>query len=168
MDFFSLGKYYEGIDSFASQASDQTGYKWSLKRTRADNDALQTARQEISAATNVRENTSHPTASGSSSSGGGRVLGPTLPSASDLTLARESAAEWGEKERAYQRKREKGEARDRIEDMVGPKPVGREAMLEKKQARREGDRTFRERGDDGMDLDESTTMGGGDSFRERY
>jgi len=95
------------------------------------------------------------------------VLGPTLPSASDLTLAKESATEWEEKERLYQRKREKAEARDRVEDMVGPKAVGREAMLEKKQARREGDRSFRERGDDGMDLDESTTMGGGDSFRDR-
>jgi hypothetical protein len=60
------------------------------------------------------------------------------------------------------------EAKDRVEDMVGPKAVGREAMLEKKQLRRENDRTFRERGDDGLDMDESTTMGGGDSFKERY
>lgn len=96
------------------------------------------------------------------------MLGPTLPSASDLTLAREYAVEQEEKERLYQRRREKAEAKDRIEDMVGPKAVGREAMLEKKQLRRENDRTFRERGDDGFDLDESTTMGGGDSFQERY
>jgi hypothetical protein len=91
-----------------------------------------------------------------------------MPSAADLTLAREYAAEQEEEKRRYQRKKEKAEGRDRIEDMVGPKAVGREAMLEKKQVRREMDRTFRERGDDGFDLDESTTMGGGDSFQQRY
>jgi hypothetical protein len=53
--------------------------------------------------------------------------------------------------------------------MVGPKEVGREGMLEKKRARREGDRAFREKGDDGfVEADEKTLLGGGDSFRERY
>jgi len=52
--------------------------------------------------------------------------------------------------------------------MVGPKEVGREGMLEKKRARREGDRAFREKGDDGfVEADEKTLLGGGDSFRER-
>ena len=42
-------------------------------------------------------------------------------------------------------------------------------MLEKKRARREGDRAFREKGDDGfVEADEKTLLGGGDSFRERY
>jgi len=91
-----------------------------------------------------------------------------MPSASDLTLAREYANEEAEEERRYRRKQDKAEAKDRVEDMVGPKSVGREAMLEKKQLRRQNDRAFRERGDDGFDLDESTTMGGGDSFRERF
>lgn len=95
------------------------------------------------------------------------MLGPIMPSASDLTLAREYANEQQEEERRYRRKRDKAEAKDRVEDMVGPKSVGREAMLEKKQLRRENDKAFRERGDDGFDLDESTIMGGGDSFRER-
>lgn len=160
-----LGKYYEGIDSSAIQASDQTAYKWNFtsKQTRADGDTLRTTREEIIAATNARE----PSRAGPSSSGA-RVLGPTLPSASDLTLAREYAAEREEDERRYQRKRDKIEARERIEDMVGPKAVGREAMLEKKQVRRQNDRAFRERGEDGLDLDESTTMGGGDSFQQRY
>ena len=96
-------------------------------------------------------------------------MGPTLPSASDLVLARESAAEYDSAERSYKRKREKAEAKERIEDMVGPKEVGREAMLEKKRARREGDRSFRERGDEGFaETDEGTLMGGGDSFKERF
>jgi len=51
--------------------------------------------------------------------------------------------------------------------MVGPKEVGREGMLEKKRVQREGDRAFREKGDEGLELDESTLMGGGDSFKER-
>ncbi|KAF9443278.1 hypothetical protein P691DRAFT_843329 [Macrolepiota fuliginosa MF-IS2] len=161
-------KYYEGIDSSVAQASDQTAFKWSFtsKQTRADGDALRAAREEISAATNAREQSSSATSPGSSSSRA-RMMGPTLPSASDLTFAREYAAEQQEKERLYQRKRDKAEARDRVEEMVGPKAVGREAMLEKKQLRRENDRAFRERGDEGLDLDESTTMGGGDSFQDR-
>jgi len=164
-----LGRYYQGINASLAQASDQTTYKWSFtsKQTRADGDALRAAREEISAATNVRDHSSQKVPSGSGSSKG-RMLGPIMPSASDLTLAREYANEQQEEERRYRRKQDKTEAKDRVEDMVGPKSVGREAMLEKKQLRRENDRTFRERGDDGFDLDESTTMGGGDSFRERF
>lgn len=90
-----------------------------------------------------------------------------MPSAADLTLARELTKEQRDEERAYQKKREKLDAKDRLEEMVGPKPVGKEAMFEKKRAKREGDRSFRERGDDGLELDESTLMGGGDSFREQ-
>jgi hypothetical protein len=41
-------------------------------------------------------------------------------------------------------------------------------MLEKKRARREDDRAFREKGDDGFEADESTLLGGGDSFRDQY
>lgn len=93
-------------------------------------------------------------------------MGPTLPSQSDLTLAREEADEWRTKDRDLKRKREKLEAKERIEDMVGPKEVGREGMLEKKRAKREADRSFRERGDEGLEADESTLMGGGSSFRE--
>jgi len=90
-----------------------------------------------------------------------------MPAASDLTLARELTAEQREEERLYKRKRDKLEVKERVEDMVGPKPVGREGMLEKKRAKREGDRAFRERGDEGLEVDESTLLGGGDSFRDQ-
>jgi hypothetical protein len=90
-----------------------------------------------------------------------------MPTASDLTLARELTVEQREEERVYKRKRDKLEAKEREEDMVGPKPVGREGMLEKKRAKREGDRAFRERGDEGLEVDESTLLGGGDSFRDQ-
>lgn len=95
------------------------------------------------------------------------MQGPTLPSASDITLAREMAADQAREEREYRRKKDKLDARDRMEDMVGPKPVGREAMMEKKRAKRESDRSYRDKGDEGLEADESTLLGGGDSFREQ-
>ena len=150
-------------------ATTNTAYKWSFasKRSRADDDALQTARERVSAATYGREISSHELGSSSRASGSGRVKGPTLPSASDLTLAREMNAEQQDEMRAHKRKREKAEAKERVEDAVGPKEVGREGMLEKKRAKRENDRAFRERGDDGLELDESTLLGGGDSFKDQ-
>jgi hypothetical protein len=95
------------------------------------------------------------------------MQGPTLPSASDLVLAREAASEYYDDERKYKRKRDMAEAKEKVEDMVGPKEVGREGMLEKKRAKRDNDRAFREKGDEGYEADESTLLGGGDSFRER-
>ena len=145
----------------AQAASSQTAYKWSFasKTSRTDNEALRLAREEIDSATYGR---AQPSGSSSSS---GRVLGPTMPSASDRTLARETEAEHRAADRDYQRKRDRKEAKERIEDMVGPKEMGRAGQLEKKKAQREADKAFRERGDDGFDVDESTLMGGGDSFQ---
>jgi hypothetical protein len=60
-----------------------------------------------------------------------------LPSASDLTLGREMNAEQQLDIRAHKRKREKAEGKERVEDVVGPKEVRREGMLEKKRAKRE-------------------------------
>lgn len=155
---------YAGIDPSSIAATTQTAYKWSFasKKSRADDDALRAAREEVGVATYGRDPYR------GSSSGGGRVQGPTLPSASDLVLARELASETQEEERRYKRKRDKLEAKERVEDMVGPREVGREGMLEKKRAKREGDRAFRERGDDGLEMDESTLLGGGDSFKAQY
>ncbi|KAG5639635.1 hypothetical protein H0H81_008796 [Sphagnurus paluster] len=152
---------YSGIDPSTVVATTQTAYKWSFasKKSRADEDALRAAREEISAATYNRE---APSQVGSSR---GRVQGPTLPSASDLALSRENAAEQWQEEYSYKRKRDKLEAKERVEEMVGPREVGREGMLEKKRARREADRNFREKGDEGLEIDESTLLGGGDSFK---
>ena len=158
---------YVGIDPSTISATAQTAYKWSFasNKSRIDNEALRAAREQVGAAT-------YGSSSGSGIGGGGgsaRVQGPTLPSASDLVLARELASEHRDEERSYKRKRDRVEAKERIEDMVGPREVGREGMLEKKKARREGDRAFREKGDDGfMETDETTLLGGGDSFKERW
>ena len=123
---------------------------------------MHAARAEVGAAT-YREP--------SSRSGGGsnkRVQGPTLPPQADRVLAREAAEERAAAERDYQRKRDRAEARERVEDMVGPREVGRERMLEKKRERRETDRAFRDRGDEGLDVDEKTLLGGGDSFKAEW
>ena len=109
-----------------------------------------------------------PHGEGPSSRSGGRIQGPAMPPGFDLTLAREQAAEHRDEERTNKRKRDKTETKERIEEMVGPKPVGREGMLEKKKLKRENDRDFREKGDEGLEIDEKTLMGGGDSFKAQY
>lgn len=119
----------------------------------------------MGAATYNRSRSEHAS---SSASGSGRIQGPTLPSQSDLTLAREETESHRSTERNLKRKRDRKEGKERVEDMVGPKAVGKEGMLENKRAKREADRTFREKGDDGFEADESTLMGGGDSFRDQY
>jgi len=155
---------YAGVDPSGQTATSQTAYKWAFtsKRTKADDNALQAARAEVGAATYGASNGSSRTPGDGSVK---RVQGPTLPPQTDHILAREAAAEEATAEREYQRKRDKAEARDRVEDMVGPREVGRERMLEKKRERRDNDRAFREKGDEGLDVDEGTLMGGGDSFK---
>ena len=159
----SVESLYAGVDPSKQSATLQTAYKWAFasNRTKAENDALQVTRAEVGAATYGGDGPS--TTSGDDRSK--RVQGPTLPSRADHILAREAAEEEAAAERVYQRKRDKAEAREHIEDMVGPREVGRERMLEKKRERREGDRAFREKGDEGLEVDEGTLMGGGDSFK---
>ena len=126
---------------------------------------MQVARAEVGAATYGVGNGPSTTPGGGSIK---RVQGPTMPPQADRILAREAAEEKAAEEREYQRKRDRAEARERVEDAVGPREVGRERMLEKKRERREGDRAFRERGDEGLDVDEGTLMGGGDSFKAQW
>lgn len=148
------GLYYDAA-AMAGPAANQTAYRWSFAKDRGvDADALRDARAQVDSATYH--------------SGVGRTIGPALPSASDLVLAREAASEHQTLERDLKRKRDRIEAKERLEDVVGPKEVGREGMLEKKRAKRENDRAFREKGDDGYEADESTLLGGGDSFRDQY
>ncbi|KAG6380645.1 hypothetical protein JVT61DRAFT_5011 [Boletus reticuloceps] len=153
----SKGLYHDAA-AMVGPAANQTKYKWSFatKGSGVDDNALRAAREQVDLATYHL-----------SGSAGGRVIGPTLPSASDLVLAREAVLEHHASERDLKRKRDRAEAKERLEDTVGPKEVGREGMLEKKRARRENDRAFREKGDDGYEADESTLLGGGDSFRDQ-
>ncbi|KAJ7733810.1 hypothetical protein B0H14DRAFT_3898857 [Mycena olivaceomarginata] len=130
-------------------AESQTGYKWSFaaNKSRVDNAALRALRRPILL------------------SAGRSIRGPTLPSSADLAYARELASESAHADASLKRKRDRAEAKERVEDMVGPREVGREGALEKKRARREADRSFRERGDDGLEADEGVLLGGGDSFK---
>ena len=100
--------------------------------------------------------------------GSSRVIGPTLPSSSDRILLREAQEEARYTERNHERKRARQEDKERIEDLVGSKEQGREGMLEKKKMRREVDRAARDAKDDTLgEYDDSTLMGGGDSFQAR-
>ena len=166
------------MEPSAVHAASNTAYKWSFadKTSRADDEALRAAREEVSSATHNRRTSGDDTSlrphdEPSTSLGGsssGRVRGPTLPTSADLVHARELESEYKEEDRKHKRKRDKLEAKERIEDVVGPKEVGKEGMLEKKRVKREQDRAFREKGDDGLEADESTLIGGGDGFRDAY
>ena len=131
-------------------------------------------RREVGAATQSADpDATSPNASTGKSLGdirkSGKSIGPTMPSSSELTLLRESAAEFRAVEAAYTRKRARAEERERIEDLVGPKEQGREGALEKKRVRREEGRATQAVKDDIFgDYDEGTLMGGGDSFQARY
>ncbi|KAI6012718.1 hypothetical protein F5J12DRAFT_971937 [Pisolithus orientalis] len=162
------GKYFDELSGERARSYFRkfvkTGYKWSFasKSSGTDAEALRSAREDVDSATYGPGRKSR----GDTRATGGRTLGPTLPSASDLVLAREAASEYQATERDLKRKRDRAEAKDRLEDIVGPKEVGREAMLEKKRARRENDKAFGEKGDEGLEADESTLLGGGDSFKD--
>ncbi|KAJ7589370.1 hypothetical protein C8J56DRAFT_1049017 [Mycena floridula] len=82
----------------------------------------------------------------SSSAGPSRVFGPTLPSTADLVLAREREEEDRKAERSYKQKRDKAEDNERIGEMVGP--------------------AFPAKGNEGLEVDESRLLGGGDSFKD--
>ncbi|KIY43408.1 hypothetical protein FISHEDRAFT_53506 [Fistulina hepatica ATCC 64428] len=165
-------EFYAGIDTSTIDAQSQTSYKWSFadKKTKADEEAIRAVREEVGTAARVRsavspsDSQSKGPVAGPSS---GRLHGPTLPSSADLAFARENEAESMKQDRKYDLRRDRKEAKDRIEDMVGPREVGREGMLEKRAHLREENRAYRERGDDGFEANESTLYGGGDSFKER-
>lgn len=92
-----------------------------------------------------------------------------MPSAADIAYAREYADNMAAEDRKYKNKKDKLEARDRLEDIVGPKAVGKEAQLEKRRAQRDNDRAFREEKESGgLEVDETTLMGTGDSFKDAY
>lgn len=156
-DTRSLESIYQG----ATEKAPTTGYRWNFasKTSKADSDAIRAIREEVD---------SSKFAGTPSSSSSKRVLGPTLPSRADRVLAEEEAEERRAADLQRKRKRERAEDKHRLEDMVGPKEIGKAGMLEKKRVKRENDKTFRERGDDGlMETDDNTLMGGGDSFRQR-
>ncbi|KIM31699.1 hypothetical protein M408DRAFT_317970 [Serendipita vermifera MAFF 305830] len=153
-------KYYQG--AVQETASSSTSYKWAF----ASSDRV--SEKEIRGARDaVRDATSR-----SMPSSDRPVQGPSLPgssaaaqSASDKQWERETLEEKQERERRASRKRARMDEEDRIEDAIGPREVGRERLQENKRARRENDRSFREK-DNEPDIDADSLMGG-DSFQAR-
>jgi hypothetical protein len=157
-------KLYAGVEP---EAQPNTAYKWGFagKVSKTDRNALAAAKDDIHSATWNRPSGSASTQPTSSSSR--RAMGPSMPSAADLTYAKEISSEQAILDRKNERKRQRNEERDRVEDMVGPKPVGREGQMEAKRAKREGNKSFQEAKDEGFSaVDEKTLLGGGDSFRD--
>ncbi|KLO20616.1 hypothetical protein SCHPADRAFT_13969 [Schizopora paradoxa] len=157
-------------------ASSNTAYKWSFAAkgtiTRAERETIESVRSSATHPNDEGEFVAGPTLSttGAPGSSSRTPRGPTLPRPGDLTLAQESAETARLAELSANRKRARAEEKERMDEMLGPKPIGREGQLEKKRARRENDRATRDQKDDAIgDWDEGVLMGSGDadSFQAR-
>ena len=156
--------YYEGVQAADNPSSANTSYKWSFtSNLQVNSKDLRVAREGVGEATR---------SSMASTSGGPSnrpVQGPLRPGPSGLSSDRqhdrELDAERQDRERRASRKRAREEEHERVEDVIGPKSVGREGALEAKRARRENDRAFRERETE-ADFGDDFLMGG-DSFKSR-
>lgn len=155
-------KYYEGSGVSQQTALASTSYKWAFASSdRVSEKDIQGARNAVRDATN-----------GSLPSSGRPIQGPTLPdsltagpSTSDKQWEREMLEEKRHRDQKASRKRARVEENDRIEDAIGPREVGRERLQENKKARRENDRSFRDK-DNEPDVDVDALMAG-DSFQAR-
>jgi len=154
----------------------QTGYKWAFVEReggKADRDAMKRVRAAVAEdsygpAPPAGSSSSAPRVIGPAmppTAASGRMQGPSWPNASDIQYSREEAAERDARDRQNSRKRARVEERDRIEDAVGPREVGREATLANKRARRDADRSFRDAKDDGGDDLDADALMTGDSFQ---
>jgi len=134
--------------------------------------ALEEARSKVTADTHIL---SLPASGSSGSTPAKRSYGPSMPSPADAHFYAEEAAEATAAQASLSRKRARAEERDRLDDALGVSKsdlVGKEGQLERKRARAEGDRAFRNaRSDDtgGLDIQEDILMGSSaaDSFRAR-
>src|SRR5258706_2270615 len=157
--------YYEGVQAADNPSSASTSYKWSFTSSlQVNSKDLRLAREGVSEAT-------RGSIAGTSGGPSNRpVQGPLLPGpsglSSDRQYDRELDAELQDRERRASRKRAREEEHERIEDVIGPKSVGREGALEAKRARRENDKAFREA--EAEDAFGDDFLMGGDSFKARY
>jgi hypothetical protein len=156
--------YYEGVQAADNPPSSSTSYKWSFTNNlQVNSKDLRLARE------GVNEATRGSMANTSGASSNRPVQGPLPPGRSGLSSDRqydwELDAERLDRERRASRKRAREEESERIEDVIGPKAVGREGALEAKRARRENDRECREREAED-DFGDDFLMGG-DSFKSR-
>jgi len=156
--------YYEGVQAADNPSSASTSYKWSFtSNLQVNSKDLRLAREGVNDATR---------GSMASAIGGPSnrpPQGPLPPGrsglSSDRQYDRELDAERLDRESRAGRKRAREEENGRVEDVIGPKSVGREGALEAKRARRENDRAFREREAED-DFGDDFLMGS-DSFKSR-
>ncbi|KAG9002800.1 hypothetical protein FRB94_004746 [Tulasnella sp. JGI-2019a] len=158
--------FYNGDLSRNSTSSSNTAYRWSFtsKRSAADQAALEAAKASVSEATYSALDAPPSEAPGNKRAS---RIGPTLPSTADRFLQLEDAREAEKRSAAVSRKRERQEDKERVDDLVGPREVGREGMLEKKRLKREDDRQMRDKDEGGLEVDDSALYGDKDSFRAR-
>ncbi|KAG8880730.1 hypothetical protein FRB98_004747 [Tulasnella sp. 332] len=157
--------FYNGDLSRNNASSANTAYRWSFtsKRSAADQAALEAAKASVSEATYSRfgARPSEPARQRPSQ------IGPTLPSAGDRRVQLEETREVEQRNVTASRKRERQEDKERVEDLVGPREVGREGMLEKKRLKREDDRRLQDKEEGGLEVDDSALYGDNDSFQAR-
>lgn len=164
--YLVTGSIYAGVTSTSEAPSSNTGYKWSFvnRQSQSEQRDLEAARRSVGQATYKEPSTS---SAGADHSRRSRVAGPTLPSAADWTDHIEETSASARRDAQLSRKRERQEDKDRVEDLAGPREVGREGMLEKKRLKRESDRQMRDKDDAGLEVSEDVLLGGGDSFKAR-
>lgn len=162
-----LDHLYHLIDPTSVSSNQITSYKWSFSDNNSaiENEQRKKIREAVSSDT---YGLTPAATSGSDTQKPKRILGPSLPSGSDRQLIREEGEDIAHAERHAKRKREKMEDKERLEDMLGPREVGRERMLEVKRAKRESDSAYQEKKEDGgIEVSDDVLMGSGDSFKER-
>ena len=172
-------EYYRPHASTSSSASSQTAYKWSFanNRSKVDKTELAKLRQDVDALTNGRNDSHSKPQQGPSrpppppSSSSGRQIGPIMPISTAFSANhadRQLALENRREDVARERKAERNKLLGRAEDMV-PKSSGREGKMDEKRAINAENRKYREKdASAGMEMDESTLMGGGSDFQQAY
>ncbi|ORX37853.1 hypothetical protein BD324DRAFT_402906 [Kockovaella imperatae] len=157
-------KYYRSPEG--GSPSINTAYKWSFASEstgQLNGHAAGDMRREYHDLNNNDSDPSDPSLYGPSrpdslSATSSRPLGPTLPTGADRQLAKEAESEYRKSE--YKAKMKQGY--ERADEMV-PKSIGKEGKMAEKRATNAVNREFREKEVGGLEVDEGTLMGGGDS-----
>lgn len=142
--------YYNGVEAPATQ----TSYKWSFSGP----EVSKPSKHSPSPISRSKNTYSH---------GSSRVVGPAMPTVTDRQLLREQEEERAAVQLQLAKSRERQEKKDRIEDQIGPKEVGRAGQLEKKRAQRESNKAAADAKDDaGLEINDRDLMGGSDNFHD--
>ncbi|KAM0786011.1 hypothetical protein ACM66B_006827 [Microbotryomycetes sp. NB124-2] len=160
-------KLYSGVQSSQISSTLNTSHAWTFKNaSQRELDDASRIRKEIDLGGNGRQ-------SGSSGSGGGVVVGPSLPTGGSLEalhLSRDAARDTREDDRRRERDQVKRSRRDERQDERENRATGRDRLVEKRKEKAASHREMRDSREAGggmQEIDDETLMGGGgsDSFR---